>query len=69
MPGSPYLDSDAVFAVKPSLVASFDKTDDAELAAAHEVDVPFIHAHVDLALAPADTSTSGASDEGEEASP
>lgn len=62
---SPYLDSDAVFAVKPSLIASFDTSDDAALAALHRVAPPFVHAHVDLVLAPTDTAPSGANNYGE----
>lgn len=54
---SPYLDSDAVFAVKSSLVASFDKNDDAELAGVHGLKVPFVHAHIDLVLAPEQAET------------
>lgn len=48
--GSPYLDSDAVFGVKESLIADFAVVDDAGLAAEHAVAVPFRHAHVELRL-------------------
>ncbi|GHE80635.1 hydroxyquinol 1,2-dioxygenase [Amycolatopsis deserti] len=48
--GSPYLESDAVFGVKDSLVIDFPLTDDEELAAAHGLPVPFHHAHVELRL-------------------
>jgi hydroxyquinol 1,2-dioxygenase len=53
---SPYLDSDAVFAVKDSLVMTFETSNDPDLAAAHGLDTPFTHAHVDLVLAPLTTS-------------
>ncbi|WP_329027244.1 dioxygenase family protein [Streptomyces sp. NBC_00690] len=49
---SPYLDSDAVFAVKASLVADFAPSTDAALAARHGVEVPFHHAHFDIRLCP-----------------
>jgi hydroxyquinol 1,2-dioxygenase len=52
--GSPYLDSDAVFAVKRSLVRDFAPVDDAERAARLGVENPFRHAVVDLVLQPAD---------------
>jgi hydroxyquinol 1,2-dioxygenase len=48
--GSPYLDSDAVFAVKKSLVADFTEVDDAEEARRHGVSNPFRAASVDLVL-------------------
>lgn len=51
--GSPYLESDAVFGVKDSLVIDFPLTADEELAAAYELPVPFHHAHVELRLRPA----------------
>lgn len=47
---SPYLDSDAVFAVKASLVADFAWSTDAALAARHGVEVPFRHAHFAIRL-------------------
>lgn len=48
--GSPYLDSDAVFAVKQSLVVDFTESDDEEEAARHAVQAPFRHAEFDLVL-------------------
>lgn len=57
---SPYLDSDAVFAVKDSLVMRFETSHDRDLAAAHGLDVPFTHAHVNLVLAPLDATDTGA---------
>jgi hydroxyquinol 1,2-dioxygenase len=51
--GSPYLDSDAVFAVKHSLVRSFGLADDPAAAARHGLPNPYRHAHIDLVLPPA----------------
>jgi hydroxyquinol 1,2-dioxygenase len=51
--GSPYLDSDAVFAVKQSLVREFHTVDDPAQAAAYGVPAPFRHAHFDVVLQPA----------------
>ncbi|MFF4799217.1 intradiol ring-cleavage dioxygenase [Streptomyces sp. NPDC001351] len=48
--GSDYLDSDAVFAVKPSLVQEFTRTDDSALAREFGVPNPFRHARFDLVL-------------------
>ena len=48
--GSPYLESDAVFAVKQSLVRDFAPMDDAEAARRHGVPNPFAHAQIDLVL-------------------
>ena len=48
--GSDYLDSDAVFAVKESLVQDFTETDDPPLAAGFGVPNPFRHARFDLVL-------------------
>ncbi|MFD5518558.1 dioxygenase [Streptomyces sp. NPDC127066] len=48
--GSPYLDSDAVFAVKRSLVQDFAETDDPALAREFGVVNPFRHARFDLVL-------------------
>jgi hydroxyquinol 1,2-dioxygenase len=48
--GSPYLDSDAVFAVKKSLIADFHEIDDAEQARRHDVSNPFRTTSVDLVL-------------------
>ena len=49
---SPYLDSDAVFAVKKSLVADFVTVTDAEQAREYGVTAPFRHADVDLLVQP-----------------
>jgi hydroxyquinol 1,2-dioxygenase len=51
--GSPYLDSDAVFAVKQSLIRDFAEVDDPGQAAAYGVEAPFRHAHFDVVLQPA----------------
>ena len=51
--GSPYLDSDAVFAVKQRLIRDFAKVDDPQEAAAYGVEAPFRHAHFDVVLQPA----------------
>ncbi|KOV60420.1 intradiol ring-cleavage dioxygenase [Streptomyces sp. MMG1121] len=48
--GSDYLDSDAVFAVKESLVQEFAETDDPALAREFGVPNPFRHARFDLVL-------------------
>ncbi|MFF1293530.1 MULTISPECIES: dioxygenase [unclassified Streptomyces] len=48
--GDPYLASDAVFAVKQSLVRDFTPTDDPSLAEEFGVPNPFRHARVDLVL-------------------
>ncbi|MFD8305527.1 intradiol ring-cleavage dioxygenase [Streptomyces sp. NPDC059690] len=48
--GSDYLDSDAVFAVKPSLVQDFELTDDPALAREFGLPNPFRHARFDLVL-------------------
>ncbi|MGW0421501.1 intradiol ring-cleavage dioxygenase [Streptomyces sp. NPDC003015] len=50
--GSDYLDSDAVFAVKQSLVQDFATTDDPSLAAEFGIPNPFRHARFDLVLEP-----------------
>ncbi|MFI6488782.1 intradiol ring-cleavage dioxygenase [Streptomyces sp. NPDC050564] len=50
--GSPYLDSDAVFAVKESLVHDFAETDDPSLAREFGIPNPFRHARFDLVLEP-----------------
>jgi catechol 1,2-dioxygenase/hydroxyquinol 1,2-dioxygenase len=51
--GSPYLDSDAVFAVKASLVRDFAPVDDPPGAAQYGLPNPYRHAHIDLVLEPA----------------
>jgi catechol 1,2-dioxygenase len=48
--GGDYLDSDAVFAVKRSLVQDFAETDDPSLAREFGVENPFRHARFDLVL-------------------
>jgi len=48
--GSPYLDSDAVFGVKDSLVVDFEEVDDANLAASFGMPAPFRHASIDFRL-------------------
>jgi protocatechuate 3,4-dioxygenase beta subunit len=47
---SPYLDSDAVFAVKRSLVVDFEEIFDPASATAAGVTAPFRRGHIDLAL-------------------
>src|SRR5215207_4409766 len=51
--GSPYLDSDAVFAVKQSLVRDFTEVGDPGQAAVYGVEAPFRHASFDVVLQPA----------------
>lgn len=51
--GTPYLDSDAVFAVKQSLIVDFAESTDEEAAARNGVRAPFRHAEIDLVLAEA----------------
>ncbi|XRQ07351.1 dioxygenase [Actinomadura welshii] len=48
--GTPYLDSDAVFAVKQSLIVDFAESNDEQAAARHGVRTPFRHAEFDLVL-------------------
>jgi hydroxyquinol 1,2-dioxygenase len=48
--GSPYLDQDAVFAVKTSLVRSFELVDDPEVATRMGRQSPFRRAEIDLIL-------------------
>ncbi|SDW98427.1 catechol 1,2-dioxygenase [Arthrobacter sp. cf158] len=50
--GSDYIDSDAVFAVKNSLVKNFAETDDAATAAQYGVQNPFRHGRFDIVLHP-----------------
>ena len=52
--GSDYLDSDAVFAVKSSLVQDFAETDDPSPAREFGIPNPFRHARFDLVLTPGD---------------
>ncbi|HEY2192430.1 MAG TPA: dioxygenase [Actinomycetospora sp.] len=51
--GSAYLDSDAVFAVKQSLVRDFAPVDDPDAAARHGLPTPFRRARFDVVLQPA----------------
>ncbi|MEU2283413.1 intradiol ring-cleavage dioxygenase [Streptomyces sp. NPDC013178] len=51
--GGDHLDSDAVFAVKESLVQDFTETDDPALAREFGIPNPFRHARFDLVLEPA----------------
>jgi hydroxyquinol 1,2-dioxygenase len=51
--GSPYIDSDAVFAVKKSLIKKFTPVDDPEQAALYGLTPPFALADFDIALQPA----------------
>lgn len=48
--GSPYIDSDAVFAVKHSLIIEFRESHDDTAAAVYGVQIPFIHAQFDIVL-------------------
>jgi hydroxyquinol 1,2-dioxygenase len=52
--GSPYLDSDAVFGVKESLVRAFDTVDDPALAERHGMPNPFRHVDFPVTLLPAE---------------
>ncbi|WP_073447204.1 dioxygenase [Streptomyces yunnanensis] len=54
---SPYLDSDAVFAVKQSLVHDFAASADPDEAARYGVAVPFRRAHFPIRLVPAGNSS------------
>ncbi|MFI0374455.1 dioxygenase [Actinomadura sp. 1N219] len=54
--GTPYIDSDAVFGVKPSLVREFPEVDDPERAAAAGLPNPFRTVNFDVVLRP-DTET------------
>ncbi|MFF0085910.1 dioxygenase [Streptomyces canus] len=49
---SPYRDSDAVFAVKESLVVDFPQVDDKERAREHQVTAPFRMAQFDITVEP-----------------
>lgn len=49
---SPYVDSDAVFAVKKGLLVDFAPSDDPDLAARFGVEAPFTHARFDIVLNP-----------------
>jgi hydroxyquinol 1,2-dioxygenase len=50
--GSPYLDSDAVFGVKQSLIKPFDLVSDPHAAAEYGLDGPFRRCELDLVLVP-----------------
>ncbi len=50
--GDPYLDSDAVFGTKDSLVVEFIRHDSAEEAARHQVTAPFFTVEYDFILKP-----------------
>ena len=50
--GSPYIESDAVFAVKKSLIKEFNQVDDPEQAARYGLDGPFCLANFDIILLP-----------------
>lgn len=52
-PDDPYIDSDAVFGVKASLMAKFEKVTDAAEAAAHGTTAPFWRVKNDFVLVPA----------------
>lgn len=65
--GSPYLEADAVFAVKESLVTDLAECTDAERAARHGLAVPFRHGRIDLVLAPEPDHTHEHAQEGEDA--
>jgi hydroxyquinol 1,2-dioxygenase len=51
--GDPYLDSDAVFGVKESLIVDFAKCESREQADAFGMQVPFYRGHYDFVLKPA----------------
>lgn len=50
--GSPYLDSDAVFGVKESLIRTFSRIDDPARAAEHGLPNPFRHVDFPVTVAP-----------------
>lgn len=56
---SPYIDSDAVFAVNEALIRDFSLVDDQALAARHGVRVPFRLAEAELVLRPAPRQPNG----------
>jgi len=55
--GSPYIDSDAVFAVKESLIVDFAPNDDASTAEEFGLGTPFADATIDIVLEPLDRSS------------
>lgn len=52
--GSPYVDSDAVFGVKQSLITEFAESYDKEAATRYGMTVPFTHARFDIVLTASD---------------
>ena len=50
--GDEYLDSDAVFATKSSLIGYYSESDDADLAVRYSLSVPFSHLQFDMGLMP-----------------
>ena len=60
--GSPYIDSDAVFGVKESLVRSFPLVDDPARAAEHGLPNPFRTVHFDVRLLRAQDAPAAAGD-------
>lgn len=50
--GSPYLDSDTVFGVKPNLIRPVSTCEDADLARLYGVEAPFLLIEFDVVLAP-----------------
>jgi catechol 1,2-dioxygenase len=58
--GDPYLDSDAVFGVKDSLIKQFERHDDAGEAAQRGVKAPFYTVEHDFKLAPASAASQAA---------
>jgi hydroxyquinol 1,2-dioxygenase len=55
--GSPYIESDAVFAVKKSLIKEFTQVDDPAQAARYGLDGPFCLANFDIILLPETAAT------------
>ena len=51
--GDEYLDSDAVFATKSSLIGHYSESDDTDLAARYNLSVPFSRLQFDMGLMPA----------------
>ena len=47
-----YLDSDAVFATKSSLIGDYQQSDDADLASKYNLPIPFTHLRFDMGLMP-----------------
>ena len=58
--GDPYLDSDAVFAVKDSLIVDFERHEPGPAPTGEVMDVPFYTAEYDFRLAPAKASAARA---------